>query len=440
MNQEPNFNYRPPSANKSRRLNAEPQQIKKIAIWGVAILVAILAVLGFISATNVAKLVVSAEEGSTIYVTRERGGDFEEIGTTKATYTSREAGPVHIKITKEASATITTAQLELRQTVEVTPALDTTSNSSKIAGSPLSNLHIKQDFVYGLNPSTNSPDYVSYDPGEYTYLYTTGLPLVDKVSFYDPDYYIYRDYIENVVGVVKDRSLSQSLNGYYDFVSLGKSGFLLLGNDGLYTLNSKAKKDKVTNLAELKGGSLFSSGSKFFISETLYTDADHAHTEGEELSEPLEAIPMSTRFFIVDNDYEILKEFSLDIQSPITSVVEVPGSNQLLLVADGAIQIVDTDSGNLESKQPFYFAAIQDVVTINDKILVLSRKGLWQYDHGAGEFRLINLFPENEVFVVKSLTLSSDGKSVYYSTRVDREYRSANPNQAAQGGIYRVNF
>lgn len=385
---------------------------------------------------NKARLIVEAEAGSKIYLATERGGQFTEIGETKAEFSSDKNQDVYVKVAKDNRATIKSAGLERSETVSLNLTLAPTQPTSRIATGALSFLHFEKDFVYGINPNTKALDYSNLGDKKFTDLLYLDLPFVRKVSWINKDNFIYATFgtgigrVKN--GAVKSIAspLNQTSSSYLDFSQYDGKPAVLLATTGLYLLDQPfdARPKNIVSV-QITG------------EPGLYTDNRYIYFTNREFEEPDDEgdSPVVVGSFLSVYDYEGSQKYSFELPQNQSFAKVVDAGTSFAALGGESLVMIDKDSGDL-SETSYYFSQVNDILmTSSGQLLLLGTDGLWRYDSERSEFRLLSPLPQGEEYVADSLGLAADKKSLHYSTKISRDALT-NSTPGVNSSIYRIDL
>lgn len=407
----------------------------------VILVVVFLAIIGLIfwNATNVAKLKVTSEDGSLVYVAEEVDGEFIKLGENgKGSYSTKEPGPVFVRAVKDGKVTIKTVELELRKTAEVNLSLRELSSSTQVANEALANFFIANRFAYGVNPSTGSLDYSTRTEDDKTSFFFFGFDKVTKVDWVNKDLFVARSSTGNAAFVdgVATSLLGAKRTGnsaiafdVLDFTLLDDRSIALATRDSLVFKDSIETRD-TTKVGTFEPGIapiLLSDESFVYL---LNTQVEYGEDEG--------VVPDVTSVNMKVFNYEGTEVYNFDVEmNEFPLAVANATEDSFIISAENSIVLINKETGEPRSTSSYFSSAI-DLVKTDTGVVMLNRDGLWRYDTNSLVFELISPFSEGSRYVPSSLSVSDNGRSVFYSS--DRVPGSFGTDSASSEGIFRVDL
>lgn len=412
----------------------EPTKFKRnvLVLLSVFLLVAILAVV--FNQLNKSRLDVSSEEGALLSIAFEQGGEFIDIGTTRAKYSTNYRGVAYIKASKDGKSTIKTVSLAHRQTVTDTLGLLNIKPMIRSAYGSLSNIHPEGGLFYGVNPVTKSIDISSLDNTKRQTTNYLGLPFIKKIFWTDSENFIYNTFGLGVGRVIKGeaKTITHPSNAnlqFDDFTKYPGKPLFLYGDHTIFLQHSAGLK-QVDTVSSSGASGLFSDENYLYFTLLHF---DPAEEEGDVLS------PTSLSLAIYNYSGERAYSFEVADPEDVVSVVDLDSENRFLLLGKQKMLVIDKQVGLVEGVS-HYFLHAKDMVKVNDKIYLLTPDGLWEYDtNGSKEYRLVSDFPSDEEYVANSLSPSQENDSLYLSTALS-DSALRDPQRSAAASIYKVDL
>lgn len=414
-----------------RKLN-----IKRFIVIGLILVAVVFLAIFVIKQINRSTLRLSSDEGSQLYIAGERGGEFTKLGESQATFVTSDPGVYYVKAVKDEKETIKAVTLARRQKQSVRLSLSASSAISRLGFGSLSSLLLEKNFIYGINPNTSTPGYVTLSSNQSTDFSSLAIPRIKEAVWLNHNNYLAKTLLNKVIWIKDNRvtgihNPNGGLLSVYDFDKLDRSHFLLLTASGIYKFDGVVAQ-KLVSKPFSQNAEVSSDGSLIYVMDV----PDFASDEGLPVSDTANSDTSLYLYGSAGN--EVLSTDNLPITGSVDKVFSLGGDESYGILTSGEVVIVDGD-GSVVGQAYIYFKNAQDILAYHDKIILLEKNGLWNYDRSSGEFRKFASVPAGEELIPRSLTLSEDGTAVLFSTRVsDSELK--NPQTTAKNSIYQVSL
>lgn len=406
---------------------------KILGLWVLTVVLIILGVILYRYTTR-AVLTINTESGASIHVATEPGGETKEIGKGSAKYSGKSGQAVYIEVKKDSSTTLFSTILKKgSQHTDIT--LKPLADKQPISPGPLSDLYITTDFIYGINPNTNTLSYISRDQEETADVSFIDIPYVDKVDWNNERNFVFKSFSEGV-GYTIDGKKQVYTSGEegdnltaidYTYLQQSKKLFLLTEN-ALYIGSTIAGND-------LKFVSSVGEGAPRLTNDSQYTYLTNPTFSEQESEDSLNNI-IKTSITVYDSTGTQVKSFNdLQITTEIEKIVFIKQDNIYIALTENEIFTIN-DQGTLVTI-PSYLNGAKDLIVSQGKLLTLNAGGVWEYDYkNQAQYRVADIL-ESEEYVGNSLT-NIDG-DLYFSTKL-RTDLIFDPKNTATSLIYQISF
>jgi len=368
--------------------------------------------------TNKSSVSISTVEGAKIFVSESLQEEPKLIGSTDAKYSTRKSGTLYVLVSKDKSITQTSTEMKLRQNTQLSVELRDVTERQKLADGALAFLYFDKDFAYGVNPDSKSISFVPLGNKQIPDANFSTLPYASKLTWKDTRNFTFNTYGEDVHNVINgqkfvdiDLGEGQGVVAYFDHSQYAGKPLVLLNKEGIYSVSDFRGEGykKLVNLYSLSGNvKLFSDQKYIYLANQQFAES---RSEG--------ANPTATKTVITSYDYDGNKVEDIELPNPQeVSRVFLVGNSSYVILGENELYFADVESGNIVVA-PYYFSGSKDVIYINDRLLVLNKKGLWEFNTKTKAYHLLSEFAEGEEYVANSLIQIKD--KVYFSSKSSRD-------------------
>lgn len=433
----------------SNTWNIFNRSINKYRAILFAFVIIALVLVGLLILNRPAKLVIESENGADIFVTTTSGGEFQKIGTTKATFSTRKVPQdVFVMVTRESKKTIIQTRLTERKTITRKVELAPVLSISKITDGSVSNMYVDKNNIQGVLPENSRLINFGTQSSVPIRSAFAVSPQVSKVFWYDSDNFVYKSYdgrIGRFVDSIDITSLglaSVLKNGnvpapygeegevgryFIDIAKTDKKPLVLLSKDKLFTSGDMG--DSVSILANLEQTG---SDQRVFTDENFVyyfvgdETADYASELDDKSIESGDTEHGNSKIYKYNYSGELKDTFVIESDNA-SSVVSV--SNTTYVLSSDVLTVhKDGKSWQVTPFSPY----IRGLVEYDNRVFILAGDGLWEVSADGSELRVLANFPTNTIGVVNSLMRVGD--KVMFSTGP----KPAQPK--VQGSVYSVSI
>lgn len=374
-----------------------------------------------------ATLNISSSSNAELFVKQGRQ-DFQKIGAGKATFKTRDTESVFVEARDKDNVTQKSVQPKRRQTIDVSLELKQPGTAERVSSvGPFLSPFISDQFVYGIfTPTTvgylNVAPLGGKDTADIQYPSLPSLPILRQIAWQDVNNFIYVTATEGAGVVSTNSALNQSKLPYINVATPNSSTTALLSGKGLHLANGLDIKDAPL-VARSESGSwsyVFADNDFIFFGWTRYGQSEEEGNgrTGILRTEPEDpegrVVVDGVNLSVFDHQGERQHKFDLDIKSRVLRVASVDKSTVGVLADQGAFYLIDLKTGQSQKKD-FSFGSVQDMVSFENKFLLLGSAGLWEYDVADDSYHKVAGYPAGESYVPQSLSVSSG--ALYFSTK-----------------------
>lgn len=418
---------------------------RKFAFFVVTFVVIVVGLILFF--TRPGKLVIETEEGGTIYVATERGGELKKIGETKATFSSRKIPQeVFVMVTSGEKKTMVHTELTERKSTKRQVELKQPLEAQKVVDGSISNISIRGKKVQGVMPGEFRLINFNLETFEPIRSVFTASPQVSNVIWYNHDNFVYKAFDGRIGRFVNGKDVS-SLNLGRAITGPGNQKSSVYGEKGIagrYFLDIAKTNNRPLIL--LSREALFSSDD---MGETMkklvtfdrpgenyrvYADDDYIyHLVGGETAD----YATETEDATTEESVGSAKIYKHNYSGELIETIEINGDNALsIITTKGTTHVLTKDfiaTNKVQTPEATqYFTFLRDVVEYEDRAFLLADNGVWEVGDNGSTSYLVATLPENNVGIFDSLMVE-DGK-ILFSTGQKPE------GPAVQGSIYSINL
>ena len=350
---------------------------------------------------------ITSDPGALISISTSQGGEFREIGTGNASYSSRKDGEtVYFKVELNENVSVSADTIIAGQDIERTLNVENAGVSGAkdklfdgTVGFPL----VEGKEAFGVSPDTSS--IVNFGTEEFLPPRASliGIPSVQDVIWTSSTVFVY-DSIAEGIGI--------SNNGINPFLSEGGSaGFIdvakfqgrpyVLIADGSVHLMDKLDglTRKIRDITETGILSVYSNGDSLSYAAQPYPGEYTDEIDGEESS-----VDPVTKVVKLGYSGDLLDAYSVN-GAETTAIFEV-GSTDVVFDERG----FSTHEPNSDAERTYsYFEDNHDVIQLsNGRIVALSEGGLWLVDPTYRAYRQVMPFNADEHGARNSLRQHGD--------------------------------
>ena len=389
---------------------------RKTKVWIISGLIVLgIVVWGLLGSAGspLATVNVTTEGQTTIWIAHN-SDEFEPVGQSKFTFSSKTAGLLAVMVTDGSLVAKTIVSLVLGQVQDVHLVVQHPKQIKYYTPGAISDPLITDNFVHGINNNTSDLTTSRRVDEVFPEVSFLKLPKVSRVSWFDEYNFIYSSRDKRTVGVVADGALSVLEGAYRGFGVRGEDVFLLSKN-GVERLTFK-ENTPAERLWFFEGDPL--AGQIFVGNQYTYvTILD----EEDSLSDPHSRSDSYTPL-------SLLNVYSH--RGDLTQQLAVPSANYLqILEVEGLVFLVAHDhfmAFDLETTDRlFEFElndSVVDVLEYNESVYALTLdNGLWRLDLSQPQagYHLLAHQPPNQTSVENSLVIKDN--HLYFSSKTKPE-------------------
>lgn len=374
---------------------------------------------------STATFIVVASQGAKIYV-KQDSNDFIEIGSSNAEYKTRRRGTVFFEARLNNQVTQTSLQPKRNTSQNVQLTFQPIVDAQIFANGALTNMFIENNFVYGVNPSTNAVTALPIIPNTSQPPTVPILPFLNQVVWINSKNFYAVTLGRGTEKVENNKTSEDKLYPYVQIATSNKSA-ILLSPDGFY-YSQNIDLDKSTKINDL----IPNSTPQVFADNYYLYSINLIQTKSNDESDVLEA--KENQLTIYNQDGK--KQFYLVI--PVkTKIYKVSAlsNNKIALLTDNQIVLLDLDTKETTIKD-FSFGEVQDMVFYKNNLLLLGTDGLWQYNQATQNYSRIANYPKNQEYVPNSLTIL--GNTLLLSASADLD--AIKKQEKVLNNIYKIDL
>jgi len=371
---------------------------------------------------------ITAPQDAKIFI-KQASNSFSEIGTTTATYKTRDAGVIIVEARDDGRVVQRSVTPAHNKTKTINLEFQPLVSAQIFSQGSLTNLFIQNGFTYGINSHTNNIAAFPILPSiGLSPILPSTLPFLKQVIWKNP-----KNFTAITLGrgsiVVKDNVIEDNENYPFSMVGVGQKNAVLLGKDGFYfsTDTDVSKTNRLSELIQNSIPQVFADSTYLYgvslINEPIKDESDHP-------------VGKETNLILYDQNGKQVNNFTVPIKSSIYKVVALNNST-LAILSENQLVLVDTNTKKITT-QDFSFGFVKDMVIYKNKLLLLGSDGLWQYNTSTTEYYKIALYPPNQEYVPFSLTVL-DG-SLFFSTSVTSKALKEKTGPTVTNGVYKISL
>lgn len=371
-------------------------------------------------------ITISSEPGAELFVATSRGAEFKKIGTTTATFKSRQTPlDVYFMAARDGKKTISGTTIKRGDNKPLKLALTNKVEAKQIANQSLANVYLEGVTGQGIIPAEFTLVNFRTDGDVPLRPDFAGLPYIKKVVWYDANNFVYSSFNQGVGSFINGKPLYS--NGI---------GTEILGTNE--TDDAVYEEDfKLLDISKVPGQPLvLSSSDELFLSDTmgstlrpiakfeampqtissLFTTKSHIYRHSGE--EP--AAYASEENVAADQALHSSVLYEYDYQGKNTNEFTIPDSTvramaeknnkTFILTPDKLITL----EGGTAASDSLYFKLARDLTSYKDRILLLGDGGVWQISEDGTSSQLLFEFGDGAGL---AQSFSTSGDTLIFGTQ-----------------------